>query len=184
MAHDWEAHGLEGLEEWVADARARDAAASRLRQRWLARQAEESGRMVGVLGDLSERRSRVSLVTVSGRTWHGRLDLVGQDFVAIDADNRWRVLVVLKAVFAVRATGRPAAGDRDDHADSWLVEELVRLVPDCPRVQLLTGGGAAVVGQLRSVGSDMAVVTPDAGPTGCSYVALSSLSEAVVTTSG
>ena len=76
-------HGLDDLERWAAEARAREAADARVRERWLRTQAEEGGRLGLVLAGLAERRADVLLTTVAGRAIAGRLLAVGQDFVAI-----------------------------------------------------------------------------------------------------
>src|SRR3954449_10120436 len=53
--------GMDGdLERWAADARAREAADARVRERWLRAQAAEEASLAGVLLALAERRGTVA----------------------------------------------------------------------------------------------------------------------------
>ena len=58
--------GVEDLERWAADARARDAADSRVKERWLRAQAEEDATIAGVLLAMAERREMVVVATAAG----------------------------------------------------------------------------------------------------------------------
>src|SRR4051794_41889772 len=58
--------GIEDLERWAADARAREAAEARVRERWLRSQAEEGASLAGILLALAERREAGGLETVAG----------------------------------------------------------------------------------------------------------------------
>ena len=64
------------LERWAAEARVDDAARQRTRERWLLQQAEEGGRMAGVLCDLGERGTAVAVRTRAGRQHRGRVGAV------------------------------------------------------------------------------------------------------------
>src|SRR5205085_11734127 len=83
MVDDNSAEGLDDLERWAAEARAREAAEARVRERWLRTQAEEGGRLGLVLAGLAERRADVLVTTIAGRAIGGRLVAVGQDFLAL-----------------------------------------------------------------------------------------------------
>ena len=56
------------LERWAAEARVDEAARTRSRERWLRRQAEESGTLAGVLADLLEAGRAVVVCWVK-RIW-------------------------------------------------------------------------------------------------------------------
>ena len=100
---------LAGVERWAAEVRAREAADSRMRERWLRRSAEEEAELSGLLLDLAERRAPALVTTTSGRRHTGRLAAVGADFVALRSDDDRITLVALGALASVRATApRPA----------------------------------------------------------------------------
>nr|MBA3268429.1 hypothetical protein [Acidimicrobiia bacterium] len=58
---------FDDVERWAAEARARDAADARLRERGLRRQAEDEAVFVGLLVDLAERGVGVLVTTSGGR---------------------------------------------------------------------------------------------------------------------
>ncbi|MGH9225774.1 MAG: hypothetical protein ACRD2W_18755, partial [Acidimicrobiales bacterium] len=104
--------GVDGLERWAAEARARDAAESRVRERWLRTQAEEGARLAQVFAGLAERRTSVVLTTTAGRQLPGRLTSIGQDFVALESPAGLSTLVALEAVAWVRpGVGEPRRRD-------------------------------------------------------------------------
>ncbi len=185
--------GLDGLEGWAAEERARDAARSRARVRWLLTQAEEDGRFAGVLAGLAEAGTTVSLTTAGGRQVGGRLAALGEDFVAV-ATAGGTTLVALAAVTCVRAAPGGEAtrasaglvlgpdvgealgdGDGDGDGGSDLAGVLGRVVAERPRVSI-HGPGTAVSGELRAVGADMVVVR-SGSPPALAYLPLASLYE-------
>jgi hypothetical protein len=108
---------LENLEQWAAEARARDAAEARTRERWLRTQAEEGARLGAVLAGLAERRADVVVTTSAGHHVTGRVTGVGRDFVAVEASGGRTTLVVLDALAWVReAAGQPAERRRPEPA--------------------------------------------------------------------
>ena len=188
--------GLEGLgdlERWAADARAREAADARVRERWLRAQAEEEASLAGVLVALAERRETVVLTTGVGRRHRGVVAGVGLDFAALRAPAGTTTLVTLAGVGDVRvveeATGRKAApaatGAPDERPGALgvaLVDVLGQAAGQRPRISVQTGAGV-VVGDLRAVGRDVLTVRTD-GAAGLVYVGLASVSEISFLASG
>ena len=97
------------VERWAAEARARDAADSRVRERWLRRQAEDEAAFAGLLVDLAERGVAVIVTTSGGRHHVGRVEAVGTDFVAM-ATTGARTTLVSLASGAQRGRRRPELG--------------------------------------------------------------------------
>jgi hypothetical protein len=182
---------LGDLERWAADARAREAAGARVRERWLRAQAEEEASLAGVLLSLAERRETVVLTTAAGRRHRGVVSGVGLDFAVLRAPAGATTLVALAALADVRMVDeRPgpksAAATGDDAARGALgvrlADVLAQAAGQRPRVAV-QAGAASVVGDLRAVGSDMLTVRAD-GTGGVVYVALASLSEISFLASG
>lgn len=179
--------GAGDLERWAADARARDVADARVRERWLRAQAEEESSLAGVLLALAERRETVLLTTVSGRRHRGVVAGVGRDFAAVEVPAGPTTLVALAAVGDVRvvrdgAGVRPAATGAGGSLGVGLIDVLAQAAGQRPRVSV-QAGAAAVVGDLRSVGTDVLTLRADGGA-GVVYVALASLSEISFLASG
>ncbi len=189
---------FDDVERWAAEARARDAADARLRERWLRRQAEEEAVFAGLLVDLAERGTGVVVTTVGGRHHVGRVDAVGADFVALGTTGGRTTLVALTALAAVRVAGRrraqvvghdeghddgrspssPVVGaDRDPRrATVTMADVIAHGVDRRPRVQVFSAS-ACLGGELRAVGSDVVTVHTDGDPPGLAYVRLASVSE-------
>jgi hypothetical protein len=179
--------GVGDLERWAADARAREAAEARVRERWLRAQAAEEASLAGVLVALAERRETVVLTTAPGRRHRGIVTGVGVDFVAIESPAGMATLVALGVVADVRVAeeARTVAttGDADGGAlGVRLADVLAQAAGQRPRVSV-HAGTASVVGELRSMGADVLTVRAD-GDAGAVYVGLASLSEVSFLASG
>ncbi len=181
--------GLEDLERWAADARARDAADARVRERWLRAQAEEDASLAGALLACAEREETVVLTNVDGRRHRGLIAGVGVDFCAVVAPGGASTLVALDALAEVRPadpTGRRRSptGDGRDRASLGvrLADVLAQAAGQRPRISV-QAGMASVVGDLRTVGSDVLTVRTD-GAGGLVYVRLSSVSAVSFLASG
>jgi hypothetical protein len=187
--------GVEDLERWAAGARAREAADSRVRERWLRAQAEEESSLAGVLLAMAERRETVVVATVSGRRHRGVLTGVGVDFVALASAGGGVALIALTAVGDVRVAEegvRPRPGSRSAATTGdgrgrgalgvRLGEVLAQAAGQRPRI-LLQAGAASVVGDLVAVGLDVVTVRAD-GTAGAVYVGLASVSEISFLASG
>jgi len=174
------------LERWAAEARVDEAARTRSRERWLRRQAEESGTLAGVLADLLEAGRAVVVHSRSGRIHRGTLRAVGADFVAVGGIGAGgSALVALAAVASVRTPPgeRRVVGDRDAPASPVRLADVVAgMAADRERVLVVTGDGDAVAGVLLSVGRDVAVVRGEGEPPATCYVPLAAVTEIMVDT--
>lgn len=151
------------LTRWLAEQRADEAAASRAREAGLRRAAAEDATFAGVLRDLAERTAVVVLTGVGGRVHRGTVRVVGRDVVVVRT-ALGDVLVRADAVAAIRGEGTPPAGaDRPPALDVGLAEALAAVADDRPRVVAVARDGRTVVGELRSVGVDVATVRLDDG---------------------
>jgi hypothetical protein len=169
------------LEQWVADARVDEAARARSRERWLREVAEQEATLTGVLADLAERRSPVTL-EVGGRRLHGTVAAIGADFVAVHLATGADVLLALRALGVVRtapAVG-DAVGDRMVATELRLADVLGELAADHDRVRLVTISGETVSGRLRSVGLDVVAVRTDGERHGAAYVPIAAITEVTV----
>jgi hypothetical protein len=179
--------GAGDLERWAADARAREAADARVRERWLRAQAEEESSLAGVLLALAERQETVVLTTVFGGRHRGVIAGAGVDFAALRAPAGATTLVAFAALADVRVVG---AGRRSTTTTGQatvalgvrLGEVLAQAAGQRPRVSV-QAGAATVVGDLRAVGGDVLSLRAD-GDAGVVYVALASVSEVSFLASG
>lgn len=179
--------GAGDLERWAADARAREAADARVRERWLRAQAEEESSLAGVLLALAERREIVVVTTVAGRRHRGVVAGVGVDFAALQAPAGTTTLVALAAIGDVRVAegGRRSAtttGEGTVGLEVRLGEVLAQAAGQRPRISV-QAAAAAVVGDLQAVGGDVITVRAD-GEAGMVYVPLASISEVSFLASG
>src|SRR4029077_3212757 len=90
------------LTAWLGSLATDEAARSRARTHWLARQALEEGTFAGVLTDLAERGRPVLVHLHSGRRHRGVPVAIGSDFVALAVAGGRSVLVALSAIASVR----------------------------------------------------------------------------------
>jgi hypothetical protein len=182
--------GIEDLERWAADARARDAADARVRERWLRAQAEEEASLGGALLACAEREEAVVLTGVDGRRHRGVVAGVGLDFCAVVSPSGTTTLVCLETLAELRPVdpaGRrraPAAGDGHGRASLGvrLADVLAQAAGQRPRIAV-QAGAASVVGDLRAVGTDLLTVRTD-GTAGVAYVRLASVSDVSFLASG
>lgn len=176
------------LRRLLDDARAADDAGERTRRRWLRQQVEEEARAAGVLSTLSERGARVLLTLTTGRRHEGRIVGLGRDVCALETAKGGRVWVRLDAIAVVRPEGAlehaPAGDARARSDDLDFAQVLARLAEDRPTVQLgFRDDLAALTGELRSVGADVATLWEGQRRTPC-YVMLPSVTEVSLFGSG
>lgn len=171
---------LADLGRWSGDERTRQAARSRMRERWLRQQASEDARFTGLALDLAERKTEVAVRTTTGNTLHGRIEAVARDFCLLRHDGGTVTFLTLPAI----ATMRPDAGQRGVEADSErtaavdtaLADVLGALAGDRPRVRVVVeGGGEAVAGELRAASGDVATLRVDSDPPATIYLRLASI---------
>lgn len=154
------------LTQWVAEARADEAAAARSRERWIRTAAAGDTTFAGLLVDLAERAASVVVHGIGARRHRGRVLGVGADFVAIESDAAELVLLALASVAAVRreASADALAGDRDVHLELTLADAAAALAGDRPRVLVVTmPSGEGFAGELRSAGRDVISLRLDGG---------------------
>lgn len=197
---------FDDLERWAADARARDAAGARVRDRWLQAQGADAASLAGTLLAFAERDEMVVLTTVAGQRHRGVVAGVGLDFCAIAAPPGRTTLVAMHALAEIRvvwcgteesgrgaAPGRgrrSAAGDGHEGASlgARMADVLAQAAGQRPRVTV-RAGMASVTGDLQSVGSDVLAVQTDGAGEGhrraaTAYVRLASVSEVSFLASG
>ena len=163
-------------------------------------QAKEDARLLGVLTGLAERRAEAVVATTAGTTVAGRLVGLGSDFLAVRTAAGRLTLVPLHALAWIRqlsperprrrtevAVGPDAGNDESDElgvrTSAGLADVLAHAAAERRNV-VLHAQGAAVTGELRAVGVDVAVVETAGEPRGLAYVRLHSLSEISFLTSG
>lgn len=171
-----EARFLAELGAWAAGQRVAGAAGGRARLRSLTEAAAGSATLVGVLVDLAERESEVTVAlaspapsahpagsgspsgaTLAALRLTGRLIGVGRDFCVLERTDRAMTLVRLAAVTAVwssgTATPRPS-GDRPAPLSLSIEAVLAELAASGASVVVGTLTGP-VEGDLVSVGEDV-----------------------------
>lgn len=174
--------GLAGaLAGFVAEGRVVASAERRRREHWLGRQASEEASLVGVLVDLAEGGVPVALQVRSGRAHHGRIEVVGADFVVVGRDEQPDVVVVTAAVLAVRrADDGRRAGLRPLAPGQTFVNLLENLCGRREHVVLVTGDACTVAGTMWSLGRDFVTVRPEEGGRATTYVPVDAIEEVVL----
>ncbi|MGQ0832221.1 MAG: hypothetical protein ACT4OV_11135 [Microthrixaceae bacterium] len=168
------------LERWATEVRVDEAARVRSRERWLAEVADQEATLAGVLIDFAERHVPVLIHSVTGRHHHGRIRVLGVDFVGLALATGAEVLVARAAVVLVRTapTVDAATGDRMVTTELRLADVLAGMAADRERVRLVTReGDATISGELRSVGHDVVVLRTDRDRPGVAYVPLDAIAE-------
>jgi hypothetical protein len=155
-----------------------DLAAQRRRERSLLQQAGEEGRLAGMLAALAGRGWPVAVRTVTGRSHHGRVVTVGEDFCSLDGGSH----LPLSGIATVRPDPGLAAASAAISApvgtDRTFRDLLVLLAEERPPVAVgLRGGGELLVGTLTAVGLDVVTVVLDGADRRPCYVALLALTE-------
>ena len=170
---------LDRVERFVADARIEDAIDARAREHWLRRRASEEATLEGLCWDLAERGEPVVVSTVAGHGHRGRIDALGEDFLAV-ATRDSTVLVPFHALvtIAARESAEPAA--RPVRGGVSLAEVLTEVAPERPTVRARCRGGETVLGELRHGGRDVIAVRTGESGRRTVYVRLSSLSDVSV----
>jgi hypothetical protein len=170
------------LERWAAEARVDEAARRRSRELWLRRQAEEESTLAGVLVDLLEAGTAVTVHTRAGRQHRGVVRAVGADVAVLTRPPGGAVVVALRGVVSVRVPpgNGGVVGDRAHRGGLMLADVLTGLAVEREPVLLVTVDGAALTGVVRSVGGDVAVVRGSGEPPTTCYVPLDAIGEVVV----
>lgn len=176
---------------WAAQQRATQSVRDRQRERWLRQQQSEAATLIGVLVDLAEQRSAVT-VAVGRRRLAGRLVGVGADLCVLE-EAGGSSLVRLGALEGIwpgkPETGRAgearpavaggvAGGDRTPVSGLRFPEALSALAAELAPVRILLTGGEYVNGDLVGVGLDVVTVSMSAS---CANVYLPAAAIAVCT---
>lgn len=167
------------LDRWVAEARISEAALGRARERWLREVAEQEATLAGVLADLAERQTTVSVRLRGGRRHHGTISAVGADFVVVGQTMGVDLLIRVAAIATVGTAPDVGAtiGDRTVGTELRLADVLAELAADRERVVVATEAGELLAGQLRSVGHDVAVLRTETVPPATAYLPLAAIVE-------
>jgi len=164
------------LRNFTDEVRRADAVASRRREMWLRRQAEDEGTFHGLLVDLAERQGTLAFHTPAGRVVRGRPVTLGADFIAISGAPDGTALVPLPMVQAVSPEpgATTSVGDRPETTSATFASTLADLAADRPPVTVHTTAAVRVAGRLWSTGRDFGVVRAPAGDT---YVPFSAVND-------
>lgn len=178
---------LADLARWSSEQQVDEAVRARTRERWMRQRAGEEASFSGLLLDLAEQAIPVVLRTTTGRSHRGPIVAVGQDFLALSAPGSRAVFVSTGAIASIRPEPGTRVGDapsgRSGAVPSRLVDVLLGLSADRPRVQI-HAGGEPVAGELRSVGIDVVSVLLDTRPPASVYLRLDSVAEVSLLVSG
>jgi hypothetical protein len=167
------------LEAWAADARVREAADARARERWLRSAAAHDATFVGVLVDLAEAGTTAVVRTTTSRRHRGVVRAVTEECAVLRTDALGDVVLALTGIAEVRPEhGARSDGTRRAPLDLTLAEVLDRLAPDRPRVGMTLAGGEALAGELRTVGRDVVTLLLDGQPRSTAYVRVGAIVEA------
>jgi len=182
------AGAAEGIERWVAEARAAEAVEARMQERWLRTQAEESSTLTGTLVGLAESAAPVVVTTTGSRRHIGVVAMVGNDFVGLRRADEQVVLISIAALASVEPSdsARPRTADAEPQPAASgvsLRHVLASAVGDRTRLQVHCDG-TTLVGELVAVGLDVVTLRKDTQPPGWAYVAVASVSEASFLDSG
>ena len=168
------------------ESRANEAALERSRRRWLRQQEHDTATLAGVLVDAAEQHTRLTVTTTSGRAHTGDVALLGGDFCALGIGDGTLIYVPLRAVatvspdMSVRAV--PAAGARTPARDTTFAEAVADAAGERPPATVVSQPSTIVSGTLVGVGADVATIEGERRR--MTYVALSSVTEISLRTSG
>ena len=180
MTRDW---STEDLDAWLAESKFDASAESRRLERHLGDQAAEEASIAGVLRDLGERAASVVITTVADRRHRARIKAVGLDFAvfsSLQGDGN-EIVVSFRAIDFLRVPAEAeVVGDRADHLEVGLAEVLPAMAVDRPQVLIITFGGQAIRGELRSTGLDVARLRSDSDDRATVYIPVVNIAELVL----
>jgi len=159
---------VEAFARWAADQRAEAAASDRARERSLRTQAGASATWAGILVDLAEQATPVT-VMVAARRHRGRVVGVGADFCVLEPGAGRPALICSQAISAlwpepgpepgpVARAGNPSAGARYPSLSLSLLAALSMLADEHSPVAIVTSDGQETVGVLIAAGEDVLTV--------------------------
>lgn len=170
------------LDGWSDELRFDANTQARRREHWLKRQASEDATLAGALLDYSERKSLLSIETLTGSEYVGVLQGAGSSLVAMQT-NAHQVFINLNSIFSVnllrdRHTHAIPVGHRMSLIHTVLADVLRQASADRPEVVVRSWAGNSIEGTLRAVGRDVVELRRDTGSS--SYVPLPSISEVLL----
>jgi hypothetical protein len=175
------------LRRWLDGLRAVAAARERSRTSWLARQAQQTSTLAGVLSDLREAGRPVMIETAAGTSHRGVVRLAGDDVVVVRTDQGVDVVVPLASLIGLRPSSvrtPTGAGQLRRHPGVGLSDVLGALAETrAAVVARCRGSRQAVRGELEVAGPEVLVVQLE-GRGGVVYLPVSSLAEVSVVESG
>jgi hypothetical protein len=173
------------MQQWTSEARLEQARAARQARRWQEDLTADEAKFSGLLNDLAERRSLVSISTEGGRRLTGSIHELGSDFVAISNIGQSPVYVRLHAVIAVEVDGSPrnlgAPSDRDQEGLRNLDMVINELATDKTPIRFATKNAVELrTAKLTSSGIDVVTLELTGPPTRTLFVATEQLSEIAI----
>lgn len=147
---------------WAAGHRSERAVSERSRERWLRQQATETATLAGILVDLAEKQTEVSML-LGANTAGGRLVGVGQDCCVVVDRGGAATIVAVAHLGAVRVAGprggtEEASGQRPPPGTWTLVDALAVLATERSPARLALRGGEVVSGTMIASGTDVVTV--------------------------
>ncbi|HVM00808.1 MAG TPA: hypothetical protein VM324_16075 [Egibacteraceae bacterium] len=160
-------------------------AETRIRQRHLRHIDTESATVAGLLRDLLETGTGLTLHTTAGRSHQGSLHGLSSDCCVLRTAARTDIYLPLHAVTAVRphpgVAHSDAAGDRRAPGDLRFAELLALLAEHRPQVVVVPAGhGQPLLGELRAVGTDVLTLRVEAATRAVVYVPVRAVTELAV----
>ncbi|HWE57207.1 MAG TPA: hypothetical protein VG435_16990 [Acidimicrobiales bacterium] len=163
------------LQRWAAADRAGAAVGERVRGRALADQEAGSARWAGLLVDLAEQGTTVSLLLPGGRL-DGRLVGAATDFCVVERAGHRSVLVRSSVIRTLTHDGatRRASGDRRPLLELTLAAALDGLAAEQSPVTLHLGADR-LSGLLVGLGEDVLTLRAEAPPRRFTYAPLTAV---------
>lgn len=171
---------LAELARWAASERVGRSAAERSRTRLLQDQAAATATWAGLLVDLAERRSDVTVSVRAGPAVSGRLVATARDFVVVENRRAVPVMVRTDAVTAVAPSGvgtgaeRPG-GHRPPPLDLTLAGALDALAGERAPV-VVRAGSDLITGWVVACGQDVVTIRAEGAGARPVYLPVSSVS--------
>jgi len=154
----------EQLGRLTDDARRANATLSRRQRSDRSLAASLSATFAGTLLELLETQTTTTVLTRSGSTIRGTVDVLGADLVVVRSVGMSRTLVRISAIEGLREAGR--GHDRETRIDfdgpSW-GELLDELSHENQRLAITLGSGNRVMGAAERIGLDQLVLRLDGG---------------------
>jgi hypothetical protein len=175
----------QAMQQWTSEARLEQARAARQAHRWQNDISADEAKFSGLLQDLSERRSLVSISTEGGRRLTGSIYELGSDFVAISNIGQAPTFIRLHSVIAVEVDGSPrdlgTPSDRSAAGQRTLDMVISELASEKTPVRFATKNAVELrTAKLTSSGIDVVTLELAGPPVRTLFVATDQLSEIAI----